>query len=201
MTGCCSPGSQVYLSYSSNPKRRLPYSWEAIRVGRVLVSVNTLLPNRLVKTALLAGALDDTLGIDNRSRCADTRVVQSEVRVDSATRLDLAYRCGNTDLLIELKNVTLVEGRRALFPDAVTARGQKHLQQLMKLRQVGRQTALMFFVARADADIMAPADGIDPEYGRLLRQAARSGVALIALQVRVRRRGVTLERTLPIALD
>jgi sugar fermentation stimulation protein A len=204
MLGCSTPGSQVYLSRSNNPARKLSFSWEAIRVGRVWVSINTLLPNRLLNAAIAEGCLDRQLGLSGE------RVVQPEVRVGGAgstsngqpsSRLDLHVQSETSSCYIEIKNVTLVDASVARFPDAETVRGQKHLRELMALARSGQRAVLVFFVARADADAMGPADDIDAEYGRLLRAAHRVGVTILACRARVTKRGVTLEKTLPILLD
>jgi sugar fermentation stimulation protein A len=96
--------------------------------------------------------------------------------------------------------VTLCEGRRARFPDAVTTRGRRHLEHLMARKQRGERAVLLYIVQRADADSVAPADEIDPEYGATLREAAAAGVEIHALGARVLGDRIRLERVLPVLL-
>ena len=101
---------------------------------------------------------------------------------------------------MEVKNVTLGREGRALFPDAVTARGTKHLNELMKVVAGGERAAMLFVVQREDGRAMAPADDIDPLYGRTLRDAAAAGVELLAYRARVSPRELRLDRPLPVEL-
>ena len=96
--------------------------------------------------------------------------------------------------------MTLAEGDCALFPDSVTERGRRHVETLARLRGRGARAALLFLVQRADCTSVAPADAIDPAYGRALRAAARVGVEILALGARVTARGIAVERRLPVEL-
>ncbi len=106
----------------------------------------------------------------------------------------------NGDCFVEVKNVTLVDGRRALFPDAVTTRGQKHLRDLMEIVAGGKRGVIFFVVQRGDAESVSPADSVDPEYGRLLRLAVNSGVEAIAYQALVSPGEIRLSHRLPVIL-
>ena len=94
--------------------------------------------------------------------------------------------------------MTLAEGRLGLFPDSVTERGRRHLEELTRLHRQGERAALLFLVQRADCDAVAPADAIDPDYGEALRSAADAGVELFALGARVTARAIVIERSLPV---
>lgn len=196
MLGCAEPGSRVYLSRSDNAKRKLPFTWEAVRVGRHWVSINTMLPNRLLRAACEARSIPEL---------ADYGAVRAEVAFGERSRVDLLLEGPErADLpprrYVEIKNVTLVDRGVARFPDAVTARGQKHLRELMNVVESGDGATLIFFVARADCEAAGPADAIDAEYGRLLREAVKVGVEVLPLFVRFRRRSVQLEGRLPLVL-
>ncbi|MBL0714053.1 MAG: DNA/RNA nuclease SfsA [Desulfosarcina sp.] len=192
MQACCEPGRRVYLSVHDNPKRKCPHTWELIAMPDSLVGVNTLTPNRLVKHAATRGSIPELRGYD---------AVRSEVRYGENSRVDLllsgpdAARC-----YVEIKNCTLVRAKTALFPDAVTARGLKHLQELA--RQVGPQcrSVIFFLVQRMDADCFRPADAIDPAYGRGLRGAVAAGVEMLAYDVQIDLAGIRLRRALPCRL-
>ncbi len=194
MLGCAIPGSAVRCSTSDNPKRKLRHTLEMIRVGRVWVGLNTLRANRLTRRVLELGALPAFAGYQS---------VRPEVAVGSGSRLDFRLDHHPDDArpaFVEVKSVTLAEGRRARFPDSVTTRGRRHMETLMRLHQQGNRAALLFVVQRADCDTVEPADDIDPEYGKALREAARNGVEVHAVRVRVTARSLTLEGLLPVEL-
>ncbi len=192
MTGCNQPGQPVYLSFHDNPKRKLKYTWELIEMPTSLVGVNTLVPNRLVAKALGSGQVPRLAAYDQ---------VATEVIVNRRSRLDLKLTGhGLPDLFVEVKNCTLVEERCARFPDAPTTRGQKHLNELAKLKADGARAVIFFLVQRTDADRFSPADEIDPEYGRMLRSVAKKGVEIIAYDVEISTTGIRLRNALPYDL-
>lgn len=194
MLGCAIPGSAVRCSTSDNPKRKLRHTLEMIRVGRVWVGLNTLRANRLTRLALERGALPAFAGYQS---------VRPEVAVGSGSRLDFRLDDHPSDArpaYVEVKSVTLAEGRRARFPDSVTTRGRRHMETLMRLHQQGNRAALLFVVQRADCDGVEPADDIDPEYGKALREAVHNGVEVHAVRARVTARSLTLEGLLPVEL-
>ncbi len=192
MQACSEPGRRVYLSVHDNPKRKYPYTWELITMPDSLVGVNTLVPNRLVKHAVLHNGIAEIGGYE---------AVRSEVRFGENSRVDLLLSGpGKARCYVEIKNCTLVENKTALFPDAVTARGLKHLQELA--RQVDRHTrsVIFVFVQRMDADVFQPADAIDPAYGQGLRRAIADGVELLVYDVHIDLEGIRLRRSLPCRL-
>jgi sugar fermentation stimulation protein A len=192
MTGCSLPGQPVYLSYQDNPKRKLKYRWELIRMPASLVGVNTLVPNRLVAEALRAGTIPPLKGYDD---------VAGEVAVNARSRLDLKLTGpGLPDCYIEIKNCTLVEGGVAMFPDAPTTRGQKHLRELAHLRDRGMRAVIFFLIQRMDAISFTPADRIDPEYGRQLRRVVERGVDVMVYDVHIDLKGIRLRDALPWSL-
>lgn len=157
-----------------------------------LVGVNTLVPNRL---------LAETINAKEIKELNNFETLQREVRVGDRSRLDLKLeKKGLPSCFIEIKNCTLVQHRTALFPDAVTARGQKHLKELMDLVENGNRCVMFFLIQRMDAEFFAPADRIDPVYGERLRQAAALGVELIAYDVAIDLKQIRVRRRLPIQL-
>jgi sugar fermentation stimulation protein A len=186
------PDRPVAVSLSTNKKRKLPYTWEMIELDGGWVGVHTGRTNALVEEALLAGQIVELRGFEQLRRevpCGDSR-------------LDflLTFEDG-PDCYVEVKNVTLTdEGRRAIFPDSVTVRGQKHLRELIGLVHAGHRAAMLFLVNRDDCDEFGPADEIDPEYGKLLREAADQGVEVLAYCARVSPKQVTLSRSIPTVL-
>ncbi|RMG67911.1 MAG: DNA/RNA nuclease SfsA [Calditrichaeota bacterium] len=193
MKGCNIPGSPVLVSKSNNPRRKLPYTWELVYVHPTWVGINTQYPNQLVQEAIEAGIVQELAGYSR---------IRREVRLGENSRVDLVLEGnGRSRCFVEVKNVTLVEDGVARFPDAVTLRGQKHLHELMKVVDAGERGVIFFVVQREDCDRMAPADQIDPEYGRLLRLAANRGVEVLCYQARVSPREIRLTRRLPVLLN
>ena len=195
MTGTKAPGSSVRCSTHNSKKRKLRHTLEMIRVGRVWVGLHAAKANDVARRVLEANAFEPFVGYET---------VEREVSVEEGSRFD--FRLSNhpeTDVpcWVEVKSVTLCSDRQARFPDAVTTRGRRHLEHLMARRKRGERAALLYIVQRADADVVAPADDIDPEYGRTLREAANSGVELYALSARVLGDRIRVERALPIDLS
>jgi sugar fermentation stimulation protein A len=192
MQGCSEPGRPVYLSSHDNPKRKLKYTWELIEMPSSLVGVNTLVPNRLVFESIKAGRVPELTGYETADR---------EVKINDHTRLDFALTAADGQRCYgEIKNCTLVNDGVALFPDAVTARGLKHLSELEALVDTGNRCVMFYFIQRMDAGVFRPADQIDPEYGRGLRRAVRSGVEMLAYDVFIDLKGIRLNRRIPCEL-
>ena len=192
MRTCCQEGQPVYLSYQDNPKRKLRYTWELIHMPTSLVGVNTQVPNRLTAHAIQVGDVRELTGY---------RTVRREVKAGKNSRLDIFLEApGRRPCYVEVKNCTMVEGELATFPDAVTVRGQKHLEELQALVAAGCRCVMFFLIQRMDAKRFAPADGIDANYGKKLRRAAKNGVELLAYDVFIDLEGIRLKGSMPIAL-
>ncbi len=194
MRGTDAPGSSVRCSTSDNPKRKLRHTLEMIRVGRVWVGLHAARANALAGLALERGVVPALAGYATLHR---------EVAAGDGSRLDFQLRDHADDprpAWVEVKSVTLAEGERARFPDAVTERGRRHLETLMQLHASGSRAVLLYIVQRGDCLSVEPAEDIDPRYAETLRAAAGAGVEILALGARVGARGVTLEKPLPVLL-
>ena len=189
MRSCSAPGSRVYLSRAANRDRKLRYTLEIVEAGGTLIGVNTLVPNRLVERAVRAGAIPELAGYPEVRR----EVPVGESRID--LELGPSPRC-----YVEIKNVSLGEGVVARFPDAVTERGRRHLEELRGCVAAGHRAVIFFLVQRSDCDHLEPADAIDPDYGRALRRAVAAGVEALAYRAAVGLDAITLERRLPVRL-
>lgn len=194
MLGCSKPGSDVRCSTSKNPKRKLPHTLEMVRVGRSWVGVQPMHANRIAKLALERGAISPLRGYLD---------VRPEVAVHGGSRLDFRLD-GHPDdprpAFVEVKSVTMEQSGVALFPDAVTSRGKRHMETLATLHRDGARAVVLFIVQRVDCSSMSPADEIDPVYGEALRAAVTNGVEAIAVQARVTAKGIRLEEQLPVVL-
>lgn len=190
MKQCAVPGHRVLLSTSANPARKLPYTWELVEVNGHWADVNTLRANRVVEEALRTGTIPEFAG----------GVVRPEFAW-GISRFDFLVEKPGERTLLEVKNVTLCcADEVACFPDAVTERGQKHLRELLRAKGEGWRAAVLFLVQRGEATAFTPADAIDPEYGRLLREAVQGGVEALACRTKVTPTEVTLDRALPVRL-
>ncbi len=193
MKACCQIGRPVYLSFHDNPKRKLKYTWELIHMPGSLVGVNTQVPNRLTAHAIASGDVAELNGYET---------VKREVKAGSNSRIDILLSSPDRrPCYVEVKNCTLVTDGAATFPDAVTLRGQKHLMELQNLVAAGCRCAMFFLIQRMDAHSFAPADDIDPEYGKKLRQASQNGVEIIVYDVSIDLKAIRLNHRVPSDLE
>jgi len=191
MLSCLEIGARVCCSPSAKPGRRTSYTWEMIQIGEQWIGINTAIPNELIARAARMQAHPVFYGA--------TRVAR-EVRVGNHTRFDMAVQRETGVLYVEVKNVSLVRRGEAHFPDAVTARGAKHLEQLVALVEAGHAAAMVYVVQRQDARAFGPAEDIDATYARLYREARVKGVVMVAVEARVSPKIVCLVRELPLLL-
>ena len=190
MAQCAVARQQVLLSKSDNPRRTLAWTWELVKVNGFWVDINTHRANRVVEEALRSDRIEEFVG----------HSVRAEFPFGHS-RLDFMLEKSEQKVLLEVKNVTLCcTAGVACFPDAVTARGQKHLQALIQAVRQGWRAVILFLVQRGEAQAFTPADNIDSEYGRLLREAVNSGVEALAYRTSVTPLEVGLDIPLAILL-
>jgi len=178
MKTCWEPGDRVLLEPAANPERKLKFTWLAVERLGGWVGVETGMPNRVVAEAARLNALPGLTGLHG---------VRTEVKYGSErSRIDvLALDGEERQVFIEVKNTTLKEGPWALFPDAVTERGTKHLRELQAMVREGNRAAIALFVHRMDVDRFDAAREIDPGYAAELDRAAKTGVMVLPLAVRL----------------
>ncbi|MFC1592169.1 DNA/RNA nuclease SfsA [Thermodesulfobacteriota bacterium] len=191
MKTCSAPGSPVLLSPALDPGRRTRWTWELIFSDGVWIGTNTLLPNRLVEKALRQGGLPEFGGWE---------FVRREVPLGQRSRIDFLLQRQERLCYVEVKNVTMVVDGVACFPDAVTARGAKHLRKLQDAAAEGHRACMLYLIQRGDGRRFRPAEEIDPDYSRLLRVAAGSGVEVIAYRAEVSTAEVALAERVPADL-
>jgi sugar fermentation stimulation protein A len=193
MLGCHTPGSRVWLSRSDNPNRKYPHTWELVEVdGGALVGINTGRANALVREAIVSGRIGELAGYEE---------IRQEVRYGKEnSRVDFLLTGKGGACYLEVKNVTAaVDDGIALFPDAVSTRGAKHLRELIGiLSHAGHRAVLCYCVQRPDVREVRPADEIDPEYGRTLREALDAGVEVIAYRAKLDLEAVVLRERIPV---
>jgi sugar fermentation stimulation protein A len=190
MKSCIETGAEVYLTPVSDPARKTRFTWEMILIGGQWVGVNTSNPNLLAFEALKNREIP---GLDMYDR------VFREVKFDES-RLDLYAENDQERCALEVKNVTMKEGEWALFPDARTERGLKHLHTLMRLKQSGMRAVMLFVIQRTDVTQFGPARDIDPDYAQGLLEAEQCGVEIFPMQAGVTPSGIHFLRKLPYKL-
>ncbi|MBI5609832.1 MAG: DNA/RNA nuclease SfsA [Deltaproteobacteria bacterium] len=190
MAGLLHPGGAALLGdHGADTARKLRYTLLALQVpSGAWCGVLPVLANRIGAAAVRAGWLPE-LG--------DAVDCKTEQPLGDDSRVDL-WVDGAAPWAIEVKSATLVQGARALFPDAKTDRGRKHLQRLAEHVQAGGRAAQLYVVQRDDADSVAAAVHIDPEYAAELERAKQAGVQVWALGCRVEPDGVAVLRRLPV---
>ena len=192
LMGCKEEGAPAWVMFEDNPKRKLKYTWELIQVGSTLVGVHTGRANGLAQEAIEAGVIPQLAGYATCRR---------EVKYGQNSRIDLLLEDpAKPPCYVEVKNVTLAEGDMALFPDAVTERGRKHLNELMEMVKQGNRAVMLFVVQREDCTRFAPAQKIDPAYTQTLQQAVDAGVEVLAWQAHLSPQEIRLEKPLPVQL-
>ncbi|TWI50882.1 sugar fermentation stimulation protein A [Pseudomonas duriflava] len=195
MLNCQGEGMRIWFSRSSDPKRKLPGTWELVETphGR-LACINTGRANQLVEEALLAGTITELAGFTGLRREVPYGTENS--RAD----FRLSYPMG--EVFVEVKSVTLGYDSSAVaaFPDAVTIRGAKHLRELAALARAGNRAVLLYCVNLNGIEAVRPADDIDPAYARALCDAQEAGVEVLAYGVHITPVALTLQHPLIVQL-
>ncbi len=189
LPGLAVPGAAVWLSHHEDPKRKLAWTLELIAQGETLVAVNSQNPNRIAREGFEAGRFDFAAGWTELLR---------EPRIENGTRLDfmLAY-ADRPPLFVEVKGITWKRDGLAVFPDAPTVRGRRHLRTLERLAGEGFGTVLLFIAQRHDVEGFAPAADIDPAYAEALERARVAGVEVRAWRCAINLCEITLDIELP----
>jgi sugar fermentation stimulation protein A len=171
MKQCSEPGSEVIVSISSNLKRKYAYTWQMVKINDLWCCVNTIFANKLTHEALQNKLITSLAEYDS---------IKPEQKYSTNSRIDFLLEKADQKCYIEVKNVTLIDGKdTAIFPDAVTTRGQKHLMDLQKEVENGNRAIIFYVIQRQEARYFDIAREIDPEYDRLFQQALSSGVEVM----------------------
>lgn len=190
-TGRCKellvPGAKVYLEKGQNPARKTGWDLIAVEKGERLINMDSQLPNRVAEEWLAQG------GFGHFSQLFREQTW-------GASRLDFCLKDSHRIKYVEVKGVTLEEGGRVYFPDAPTARGVKHLEELTRIRQEGMEAAVLFVVQMDGVTAFSPNDATDPAFGDALRRAKDAGVEIAAIDCLVRPEEVTPGQRVPVIL-
>lgn len=190
MHSCLEENAEVWLTLVDDPNRKTRFTWEMILIDGQWVGINTSHPNALafewVKAEMVPG-LEGITGLRREVKWEDSR-------------FDLYGEEQGRACFIEVKNVSMKEGDRALFPDAVSERGRKHLNTLIRVKKSGMRAVMLYVIQRMDVKIFSPAREVDPAYGMALDEAVRQGVEVFVVQARVTPEGIQYHRALPVDL-
>ncbi len=192
MKNCMVPGTHCWYSRSDNPKRKLPGTLEIVTTpAGAMAGINTARPNVLVREGIENGVISELQGYPT---------LRSEVRYGSEnSRIDLLLERDGEKCFVEVKNVTLgMPQGLGLFPDAITARGAKHLRELVAMVAAGHRAVLVFCVQHSGIERVAPADEIDSEYGTMLRTAMANGVEILAYKCRMAPEEIAIEQKIDV---
>lgn len=190
MKSCLENGAEVYLTPVNDSKRKTKFTWEMININNDWVGINTANPNKIAFEEIYNDGIPGLTGY--------TRVLR-EVKFEDS-RFDIYAENDYEQCFVEVKNVTLKEGKYALFPDAVTTRGQKHLKTLIDVKRVGMRAVMLYIVQRSDVEVFAPAKEIDPDYAKALKNAMEEGVEVIVMQAKVTPESIKLVQQLPVEI-
>jgi sugar fermentation stimulation protein A len=191
MMGLTDPGSRVWLSTSDNPKRKYAHTLEIVEADGTMVGVNTGLPNRLTEEAINAGMIDDLASYGELKR---------EQKYGRNSRIDILLRDAQKGLAyVEVKNVHFRrEEGLAEFPDSVTRRGAKHLDELAGMVRDGHRAIMVYLVQRGDCDRLKLCRDLDPAYCAAFDRAAAAGVEAFAIRCQITQNEIIPEKTIPV---
>lgn len=193
MQSCWEPNWKCAISTSNNPSRKMPHTLELTHNGETWIGVNTANANKLAKLWLTQGLIEGLEGyatVTPEKKIGDSRI---DFFLENHPTLPACY--------VEVKNVTLKLDGVAQFPDSVSERGQKHLRELMALKEQGFRAAMLYVVQREDVSVFKPAASIDAKYAQLLKEAHSKGVEIFVYQCKMGIDELGLKRSLPIDLD
>lgn len=191
MMGLKDPGSEVFLSPANNPKRKLQYTWELIKVDGSWVGINTALPNKIAAEAIENQNIPELTGYETLKR---------EVKYGENSRIDILLQGeGKPNCYVEIKSVTLSRHVGiAEFPDAVTSRGTKHLHELSKMVEKGDRAVMLYLMQRTDCSSFQLAKDIDPAYAAAFDEARHAGVEVLCYKCQISQKQIKVDSAIQI---
>ena len=190
MKGLLDEGNEVFISKNDDPKRKLKYTLEIIKVKKKLVGVNTHFANKITYHGLSHNLINELKNIDN---------IKPEVFFNKETRFDFLIEKNNQKHFVEVKNVTLFrKAKTAEFPDAITSRGSKHLKALIDAIKKGYKSYILFLVQIEGMENFKIAKDIDKEYYENYLIAKKAGVKFLAYRCKISPKKIEIEKKLEI---
>ena len=186
MMGLLDSGNKVWFSISNNPKRKLKYTLEIIEVEKKMVGINTHLANKIVLEALNKKKIKNLIKFNN---------IKTESKFSNNTRFDFFLSNNKEKCFLEVKNVTLLREKKiAEFPDAITSRGTKHLEELCNAKKMGYQSYMLYLIQRDDCDSFKIAEDIDKKYKIAFSKALKSGVKILCYDCKMNNEEIKLNK-------
>ena len=190
MMGLLKKGNKTWFSESNNPKRKLKYTLEIIKVEKSLVGINTLSTNKLVFEALNLKKIKKLSQFNN---------IKTEVKFSNSTRFDFLISNSKEKCFLEVKNVTLLRNKRiAEFPDAITSRGTKHLSELINAKKKGFQSYILYLIQMQDCNAFKIAEDIDINYKIAFDKAIKAGVKILCYDCKINDEEVKLNNQIEL---
>jgi len=184
MMGLIEKGNIVWFSKSNNPKRKLKYTLELIKVKKNLVGINTLISNKIVLEALKSKKIKNLIPFNE---------IKTESKFSKNTRFDFLLFNEKTKCYLEVKNVTLVRNEKvAEFPDAITSRGTKHLNELINAKKYGYKSYILYLIQRENCKNFKIANDIDKNYKIAFNKAIKAGVKVLCYDCKISNEEVKL---------
>lgn len=194
MKGLLENSPYAFFTPNDDPKRKLKFAFEMVDNGSSLVGVNTNIPNSLVFESIVNGDIAELTGYANAKR-------EVKYGKEGKSRIDVFLSDDHKpDCYVEVKNTTLKVGNQAQFPDAVTSRGTKHLEELILEVEKGNRAVMFYLAQRSDCESFSTANDIDPLYGETLQKAVKAGVEILCYNCIITPESITLDKRLPILL-
>ena len=193
MLGLLKKNNKVWITKTNNKNRKLKYTLQIIEDNGRKIGINTHLTNKIVYTALKVNFIKEF---------KNELIIKPEQKFGNNTRFDFLIESGKQKIFLEVKNVTLSRKKRlAEFPDAVTSRGLKHLNDLIKATELGYKSYIIYVIQREDCDKFAIAEDIDPEYNKLLTLAKKKNVKILCYDCKFSTKGIKLNNRLKLQIN
>lgn len=176
MTSCIQKDCEVFVSFHDNPKRKLKYTLELTLIDGFLICTNTNYANKIAFEAIKDNKIKELLGYKN---------IKTEQKYGTNSRIDILLENENEKCYVEIKSVTLKIDDFLAFPDAITTRGTKHLNELMQMKKQGNRALMLYVIQRMDGKKFRIANEIDKIYHKTLKKAMKNGVEVLLYQSKI----------------
>ena len=192
MYGLLNSGNKVWVSKSNNPNRKLKYTLEIIEKNRSKIGINTISSNKIVHHALKNNLIKEF---------KDIKQIKPETKFGTNSRFDFLILNNKDNIFLEVKNVTLSRKEGvAEFPDAVTTRGLKHINELIKANKKGYKIFILFLIQRDDCSSFSIANDIDPDYSKALSKAVKNKLNILCYDCKFSSKGIKLNNKIKLKL-
>jgi len=184
MTSCIEENCPVWLSFHDNPKRKLKYTLELTKINNQLICTNTSVANKIAIEAINDGTIKELQGYTN---------LRPEQKYGQNSRIDILLENEEQKCYVEVKSVTLKINDMLAFPDAITTRGTKHLQELLQMVKEGHRAVMLYVIQRTDKANFRLAKEIDKKYEETFKEVNKQGVEVLVYQSNITKKSINLK--------